>query len=894
MELEKKYKYKFSIVMAIYNVEKYLEEAILSVINQDIGFEESVQLILVNDGSPDNSHIICEKYKKLYPNNIVYIEKENGGVSSARNEGMKYIEGKYMNFLDSDDKFNENTLSKVYDFFEERYNYIDVVSIPTLFFEGRKGEHILNYKYKKTRQINILKEYANIQLFANSAFIKSEFKDKFNFRLNMKYAEDAEFINKILMERNVMGVVSDTNYWYRFRDNNSSAIQTGMDRSEWYNEYLKTFSLGLINYCKNKVGYVPQYIQYTIMYDLQWRFKIEKLDFKILNKEQQEEFIENLVEILKNINDIIIIQQKNISFAHKKYILSLKYGYDIETQIDKIYSKDNVEFMFKELYLASIHSEQLKIDILEVRDNKVILEGCISKTINNEDYQIEIELNDKVYITQLEERRLYNKKSLSYVISKTYGFNIEIKLDEQIKEQFLKVYLRINETRIRLNITYGKFVRLNRDIDSSYFITNTHRVLFKYNSFIFLKNSLKTNIGRELRLLYELCRKKDFKALMMRIAYFITKAIKRNEIWIFMDRIDKADDNAEHLFKYAVKQDDRIKKYFVIGKEFDDYSRVKKFGKVIGYNSIYHKFLLLLADKVISSQGEDGIRVPFRGSGKHVRELCDYKFIFLQHGITKDNLSGWLNKYNKNIDMFVTAVNKEYESILEEDYGYDESVVKLTGFPRYDGLNEEQKEKIILIMPTWRNNIVFDLNQTTGIRPYNDKFKESNYFKRYNSLINNKKLLDYAIKYGYKIIFFPHPCIQQQIEDFNINDQISIPNYNESYQKMFNKSSLLITDYSSVAFDFAYINKPVLYYQFDKDDFFKGHTYSEGYFNYETMGMGPIYMDEEKLVDGIINYIENECNMMDFYKERVSLFFKYTDRNNCKRVYDNIKLIHKI
>ena len=275
---------------------------------------------------------------------------------------------------------------------------------------------------------------------------------------------------------------------------------------------------------------------------------------------------------------------------------------------------------------------------------------------------------------------------------------------------------------------------------------------------------------------------------------------------------------------------------------------------------------------------------------KYVKELVKFKFVFLQHGIIKDNFSAWLNRYNKNIDIFITSALAEYQSILEADYKYTENVVKLTGFPRYDGLiNDTQKQ--ILIMPTWRKAEVSEIDAKTGLRPYNTKFKESNYFKTYNKLLNNKKLHSACEKYGYKLIFFPHPAIHQQIEDFDKNEFVVFEDYNQSYQNMFNKSSLLITDYSSVAFDFAYLKKPVIYYQFDRDDFFKGHTYSEGYFDYGTMGFGPIYYEEEAIVDYIIESIEKECKVDSIYKERIETFYKYMDCNNCKRVYDEIKKI---
>jgi len=115
------YKFKFSIIIPVYNVEDYLEETLLSVINQSIGFINNIQIILVNDGSPDSSDLICKEYANKYPNNIKYIEKPNGGVSSARNTGIPYIEGKYVNFLDSDDKWDKHAFKHIYKFFEKQF-----------------------------------------------------------------------------------------------------------------------------------------------------------------------------------------------------------------------------------------------------------------------------------------------------------------------------------------------------------------------------------------------------------------------------------------------------------------------------------------------------------------------------------------------------------------------------------------------------------------------------------------------------------------------------------------------------------------------------------------------------------------------------------------------------
>ena len=188
-----KKEFKISIITCIYKIENYLEESINSIINQDIGFEENVQLILVNDGSPDNSEEICLKYQKMYPDNIFYVKKENGGLSSAKNEGLKHIQGKYVNFFDGDDTLPPNTLKEVYNFFDKNDCYVDIVAIPLYFFESQTGLHV---KYKKmghkNRVINLIKEPSNFVISSASCFYKKEIFDNFRFDESFLGEEDTE------------------------------------------------------------------------------------------------------------------------------------------------------------------------------------------------------------------------------------------------------------------------------------------------------------------------------------------------------------------------------------------------------------------------------------------------------------------------------------------------------------------------------------------------------------------------------------------------------------------------------------------------------------------------------------------------------------------------------
>lgn len=141
--------FSISVIISIYNLERYLEEAILSVINQTIGFKNNVQLILVNDGSMDRSESICLKYADKYPDNIVYIKKNNGGVSSSRNIGIENASGELICFLDGDDKFESHAFEHVWKFYLQNKNEVDVISCRTRFFEAREDFHVLDFKFDK-------------------------------------------------------------------------------------------------------------------------------------------------------------------------------------------------------------------------------------------------------------------------------------------------------------------------------------------------------------------------------------------------------------------------------------------------------------------------------------------------------------------------------------------------------------------------------------------------------------------------------------------------------------------------------------------------------------------------------------------------------------------------
>jgi CDP-glycerol glycerophosphotransferase (TagB/SpsB family) len=271
--------------------------------------------------------------------------------------------------------------------------------------------------------------------------------------------------------------------------------------------------------------------------------------------------------------------------------------------------------------------------------------------------------------------------------------------------------------------------------------------------------------------------------------------------------------------------------------------------------------------------------------------MYSQKFVFLQHGVIKDDLSRWLNRFNKNIDIFVVSTQKEYESVLECNYGYTEKQFKLTGLPRYDYLYDDSNNKnVITIMPTWRQYLVGNYDLLNDTRVVLDNFDKTAYCLMYKRLFNDSRLFRALKENGYEIQLMLHPAMPREcITYFGISDEVKILNLNTCYRDIYAMSKMVITDYSSAVFDFAYLKKPILYYQADKDEFFSGkHIYDKGYFDYETDGFGEVAYDVEKLVDLIIEYINNGCVLKEKYLKRINNTFYYHDKNNCARVYEQL------
>lgn len=892
----KEYPFEFSVIMAVYNVALFLREAVDSLIEQDFGFEH-IQLIMVDDGSTDGSGAICDEYAEQYPENILVVHKENGGVASARNAGLPYVKGKYINFLDSDDRLALGTMRKVANFFDLHNEETDVVALPLFYFDGASGQHKLNYKFrKKTRVIDIYKEWSMIQLSLASAFVKHDIWGNMKFDERLAFAEDTQLLIKILLNKGTLGVIHNSRYHYRRRTaGNSSAIQKSEQLTEWYLPYLEFFQEQTIRYCMDKLSYLPKFVQFTLAYDLQWRVVQEQIPNDLFSDEDKELYCNKLFSLFKYIDDDVIMAQQSIYPEHKLFMLQKKYG-----QLPNLIRRHNdVVLAFQNTIVFYLSKCQLSLEFLKIDKDSCCIEGYTVMFPSLYSYlQVEVEINEQVYDCQVWERK-ESKCAVEEPILEYYGFKVEIPLLREDERYNIKFFVVLDGVRIEnKNIKYRQFFPVGNEYRNAYYLKNGWRFSTCGNRLIISSCGRKGHWRSEKAFLLELWKKKQAatrKAFWARLAYYFFQMFFRKPIWLISDRPAQADDNGEAFFKYLIENHKGEKKfYFALNPDSPDYNRLKKIGKVIPFLGWRYKILYLLAENIVSSQGEHYIFRPFQKFSGPYRDLSQkQKFIFLQHGITKDDLSDWLNRYNKNISMIVTATKPEYQSFLDYDYFYDENVVKLTGFPRYDRLYHSEKKQIV-IMPTWRAYLVTGINPVTGIRNCKAGFADSQYCQMYSSLLSDVRLLHAAKTHGYTVAFVNHPNMLCSEDFMSFSEEVKIIPSNYAYRDIFAESDLLVTDYSSVAFDFAYLRKPVLYYQADVDEFFSGiHTYEKGYFDYERDGFGEVEYDTEKLVDRIIEYMQNNCQLKEKYRQRIDATFPFNDQNNCERVYNAILALDK-
>lgn len=369
--------YIFSIIVPIYNTEEFVERCIKSIIGQTLGFKR-IQIILVDCGSSELSEEVCKKYVGAYPENIIYIKKENTNLSEARNIGMKHARGNLLGFVDAGDVLSNDVCSEVYEYFRVVQDYVDVAVVPVYSYGVHKGPHYLNGKFKEGNRTISLKDakWCDVCTRVSQAFFRIEVATKYKFDETLVHGEDIKFVNEVLLNKKRIGIVSKAKYYQRRYSKEYASPIPGVDNSANKEYYLDVPNKVFHYFLDMNDNESSVYLQYLVLTDFKWRVFFKSTAAKtILTEDEYKEYSRLNKEILLKISDEVILQCDLYEAWQKIYLLNLKYDTDI---LKEATYDDEYRLMWnKHVIYAPVNNLQINLQDIDLENGNLSVKGYL-------------------------------------------------------------------------------------------------------------------------------------------------------------------------------------------------------------------------------------------------------------------------------------------------------------------------------------------------------------------------------------------------------------------------------------------------------------------------------------------------------------------------------------
>jgi CDP-glycerol glycerophosphotransferase len=383
---------------------------------------------------------------------------------------------------------------------------------------------------------------------------------------------------------------------------------------------------------------------------------------------------------------------------------------------------------------------------------------------------------------------------------------------------------------------------------------------------------------------------KLFSALMVAKAWRLTG--RGTEIWLVCERCDEARDNGYHFFAHVRTHHPEVRAYYVISPDAADRDRIAPLGQIVEWGSFRHYLYWCLAECLISAHPGKCAPEPNWCWRATRTGLVSHASVDLQHGVTAIQVPDFMHRSQARHDLVVAASAPERD-YLQTVLQHGEAAVQLLGFCRFDALHEPcEVRRQVLLMPTWRRwfgGVIDKLGREAAIAA----FRKSDYFRALNALLTSERLHAALEQTDHHLVFYPHYGAQDYIEAFERpHGRITIADrHRYDVQQLLKESKILITDFSSVSFDFAYMGKPVIYFLPDEERYFAEH-FERGYFDFNKDGFGPVTRDAVATAAALEKLLRGGGDQSAAaYRERVERFFPLRDNRNCERT---MAAVHKL
>ncbi|MER2134916.1 MAG: glycosyltransferase [Arthrobacter sp.] len=885
---------QFSLVVALYNVGEYVPAFLESLRTQTYPLQD-LDIVVVDDGSTDDSAAIVRRWAAAHHPGLRLVQQENAGPGAARNTGLALVRNTWVTFCDPDDAFHPAYFQEVANFLAGDVNG-SAQLLATRLVQFKDGTATLRHSHplgKKFRFGNTLvsldenPEY--IQLHGPTAFLRREVLAasgiEFDSRIRPKY-EDSNLIGRYLaaVEAPVLGIVASARYLYRRdRQRGASLVASAWADPRAYEELPRYGYLGMLQDIKDRLGTLPPWAQYMVLYDLVWFY----IDDKRMHShtagatEEQRATMHTLLQEILGLIDLEVIETFSVVSQGWIFHNILRTFYKGQTDSPPVvqeWEQDETRGSVRYSYL--FHGE--------VPEEQVFAAGAVLSPLSAKTRHHSV-----LGKTLIKERILVLPQTAQLQVLLD-GETAQITRDRGVPLQPGRRPTVLPGFELRPPAVSGPRRKPAASLARLRDNLLVHRSLEGSGTLAGLADAGRRRTARVTARVRTYRNQAADRRLINR-AHQEPAVTKYKDAWILMDRIGRADDNAEHLYRYLQHERPDINAWFLLERESPDWDRLAADGfKLVEYGSDESVLLYLNAAYKISSHANGNVEFPV---SRHRFGNGNARFVFLQHGVIKDDMSLWLN--GKDIRLMVTASVAEHTSIAGDGNNYKLTPyeVKPTGFARHDALLRAAKvspleeRRSILVAPTWRQYLGKELAAAESDAERVSIFEQSEYGSAWLTVLRSPELRERCLALGERLVFLPHPELELMVPLLDLPDHVQPAAYSDiSVQEILVQAHTMVTDHSSIAFDGAYAGSRIVYFQPDSDEIFGGgHVYRKGYFDYERDGLGPVADSVEDALD--ILTVKDPDSLHARYAERILGTFHHWDSNSCERIIAAIEAL---
>ena len=826
---------RFTLVTAVYDVEPYLDAFTGSIEAQGMRPGE-LEVIAVDDGSTDGSRAALEAWRDRSPLAITVLHQPNAGQGAARNRGLAAATGDWVSFPDPDDVLESGYLAALLAF-ADAHPDVAMMGAAIRVLHDADGtvtdDHPRAWQFARgTRVVNLTEEP---EVFPQTASRASFRLDRvratglvFDEDLKPNF-EDVHFSAAYLLglEQPVAGLVADARYRYRIRVAGSSTMQHAYVDPRRYTTVLERGYLNLIARARGVDGRVPAWLQHLLLYDA--TFYLREND-RLISRvrfppELAEPFHARFGEMARALDPAIVAAHRGESFT-TAYRDVLVHGYRPEPW----------------------HADVAELTILDHARGLQQLVYRFTGPLPAERFVVDGVAREPAFAKR---RGLvyYDRLLMEERIAWLPAGTLEVTLDGAAVS-ILRGGRRLRPGEAKGTASGG---------------------------------AAAPGLGARVR---------------RRVVPAIIRARGRRYEggWILADRIGSAGGNGESLF-LALLEAGVENPWFVLEPSSPDWPRLAAVAgdRIVAHGSGDWELLVANAAWTLVAQREPDLVRPSEILGHVMRPHVQVGL--LGDGVTVDDGSRLLRP--GTIDLLVTATAAETAAFTADGTGYTFTAkeVERTGMPRFDRLAAlaaaaPSTPDLLLVAPDLRDWLTVPVDTTHGRidRRPRPAAAASDYARRWRALLASPALASAAAAAGLRVAFLPHPDLATALGDAWLPDGvIALAAVGEDAQSQLARAALLLTDYRPLAFDAAFIGRPVVYYQFDAAErgigALRGRAAS---YDYGRDGFGPVVTEEAAVVAAVEAALAAGPGMAAPYDSRAAAAFPERDGQAWRRVVEAV------